>query len=62
MSASFETPACGGLLRMRSQILMVRSASSRVSNHETTGEPAVILYHGDGRGLMMSRRRHFYDC
>ena len=34
--ASFETPACGGLLRMRSRTLMVRSASSRVSNHEAT--------------------------
>jgi hypothetical protein len=27
---------------MRSQTLMVRSASSRVSNHEATGEAAVI--------------------
>jgi len=29
-------------LRMRSQTLMVRSASSRVSNHEATGEAAMI--------------------
>jgi hypothetical protein len=29
------------LLRMRSQTLMVRSASSRVSNHEATGEAAM---------------------
>jgi hypothetical protein len=29
------------LLRMRSQTLMVRSASSRVSNHEATGEAAI---------------------
>jgi hypothetical protein len=42
VAPSFETPACGGLLRMRSEIhvrmrseiLMVRSAATpRVSNH-----------------------------
>jgi hypothetical protein len=31
-----ETPASSGLLRTRSETLMVRSASSRVSNHEAT--------------------------
>jgi hypothetical protein len=38
MASSFETPAGGGLLGIRCQTLMVRSASSRVSNHEATGE------------------------
>jgi hypothetical protein len=35
MASSFETHCFAMLLRMRSQTLMVRSASSRVSNHET---------------------------
>src|SRR5260370_11728308 len=33
VASSFERPACGGLLRMRSETLMVRSAATpRVSN------------------------------
>ena len=36
MASSFETHRFATLLRMRSQTLMVRSASSRVSNHEAT--------------------------
>jgi hypothetical protein len=36
MASSFETHRFA-ILRMRSQTLMVRSASSRVSNHETRG-------------------------
>src|SRR5664279_2496031 len=37
VASSFETPAGGGLLRMRFQTLMVRSAATpRVSNHEAT--------------------------
>jgi hypothetical protein len=43
MASSFETHRFAMLLRMRSQsqTLMVRSASSRVSNHEATGEAAM---------------------
>src|SRR5580700_7834804 len=36
MASSFETHRFAMLLTMRSQTLMVRSASSRVSNHEAT--------------------------
>jgi hypothetical protein len=42
MASSFETHRFAMLLRMRSETLMVRSASSRVSNHEATGEDAMI--------------------
>jgi hypothetical protein len=37
IASSFETHRFAMLLRMRSETLMVRSASSRVSNHEATG-------------------------
>src|ERR1700733_6705923 len=36
LPSSFETHRLAMLLRMRSQTLMVRSASSRVSNNEAT--------------------------
>src|SRR5664279_1200919 len=40
VASSFETPAEGGLLRMRSSTLMARSAATpRVSNHEATKSP-----------------------
>ena len=42
MGSSFETHRFAMLLRMRSQTLMVRSASLRVSNHEATGGAASI--------------------
>jgi len=38
MASSFETHRFATLLRIRSQPLMVRSAPSRVSNHEASGE------------------------
>ncbi len=38
MASSFETHRFAMLLRMRSQTLMVRSAPSRVSNHEASGD------------------------
>jgi hypothetical protein len=41
MASSFETHRFAMLLRIRSQTHMVRSASSRVSNHEATGEAAI---------------------
>jgi hypothetical protein len=42
MASSFETHRFAMLLRMRSQNLMVRSASSRVSNHEARTGAAMI--------------------
>jgi len=42
MASSFETHRVAMLLRMRSQILMVRSAPLRVSNHEASGEATMI--------------------
>jgi hypothetical protein len=39
-ASSFETHRFAMLLRIRSWTLMVRSASSRVSNHEATGKIA----------------------
>jgi hypothetical protein len=45
VASSFETPACGGLLRMRSETLMVRSAATpRVSNHVAVGCAAITPY------------------
>jgi hypothetical protein len=41
LAASFETHRFAMLLRMRPEILMVRSATSRVSNHEATGAGAM---------------------
>jgi hypothetical protein len=49
VASSFETPACGGLLRMRSETLMVRStATPRVSNHVVVSDfiLAQQLWHG----------------
>jgi hypothetical protein len=43
MASSFETHRFAMLLRMRSETLMVRSASSRVSNHEATGEEDAMI-------------------
>jgi len=42
MASSFETHRFAMLLWMRSQTLMVRSALSRVSNHEAPGVAAMI--------------------
>jgi hypothetical protein len=42
MASSFETHRFATLLWMRSQTLMVRSAPSRVSNHEASGEATMI--------------------
>jgi hypothetical protein len=42
MASSFETHRFAMLPRMRSQTLMVRSATSRVSNHEASGEATMI--------------------
>jgi hypothetical protein len=44
VDSSFETPAFGGLLRMRSETLVVRSAAApRVSNHEAPMSGREIL-------------------
>jgi hypothetical protein len=61
MASSFETHRFAMLLRMRSsdlmegairsQTLMVRSASSRVSNHDATGTPAKIQEAGNALPL-----------
>jgi hypothetical protein len=42
MASSFETHRFAMLLRMGSRTLMVRSAASRVSNHEASGEATMI--------------------
>jgi hypothetical protein len=42
MASSFETHRFAMLLRMKSQTLMVRSAFSRISNHEAM-EGAVMI-------------------
>jgi hypothetical protein len=42
MASSFETHRFAMFLRMRNQTLMVRSAPSRVSNHEASGEATTI--------------------
>jgi len=41
--SSFETALKKRLLRMRCQTLMVRSATSRVSNHEATGREYALV-------------------
>jgi len=41
-ASSFRTHRFAMLLRLRSQTLMVRSAPSRVSNHEASGEATTI--------------------
>jgi hypothetical protein len=58
VAASFETPAYGGLLRLRSETPMVRSVSSRVSNHEGHRRCDNRKYN-NGRGPVTSRGRHF---
>ena len=45
------------LLRMRCQTLMVRSAPSRVSNHEASGEAAMI-----GVNPKMTSVAYFFKC
>jgi len=42
MASSFETHRFAMLLWMRSENVMVRSAPSRVSNHEASGEATMI--------------------
>jgi|GEM_PF-1145699 len=42
MASSFETHRFAMLLWMRSETLMVRSASSRVSNHKASEEATMI--------------------
>jgi len=46
MASSFETHRFALLLWMRSQTLMVRSAPSRVSNHEASAEVTMIRVTG----------------